>query len=102
NESRKKAKEEKELIYSSLFPSYEFRHSYDIQFINRCTTFEDIDKFISITRNTLHFTVDTESDYYTNQAALMQIAFLPSAGELVLVLLIEVQFLSDRSSCLFS
>ncbi|CAF1499525.1 unnamed protein product, partial [Adineta steineri] len=102
NAIRKQAKEEKELLYSTNFPPYAFNHPYTINFINRCTTFDEIDNIISVARNSSHYTVDTESDYHTNAPAVIQVACFPSDGRLVVVLIIEVNFLADKSSLLFS
>ena len=94
-------KNNKELLYRRLFPSYTPRHNYSILFINRTTTDDEINFALEMIQQTSHYMLDTESDYHSNRPALIQIFLMKSINETSLVIILEIQFLPDRASFLF-
>ncbi|CAF0843481.1 unnamed protein product [Adineta ricciae] len=96
--NRRKGKAEKETFYSSLFRSYTYPGHFVLYFINECTTVQETNELLFAVKNTTNFCIDTEGDQFTNRPALMQLAFIPSDNEQVVVLLVEVRFLPTITS----
>jgi hypothetical protein len=71
---------------------------YKIYHINQSTPTILLQDLITLARKTTKFTIDTESDYYTHEPALIQIEFIHSQS---IVLLIEIYHLPHELSVLF-
>ena len=77
-------------------PTFTSNNPYKIHHINRFTSTLLLQDLILLARKTTLFTVDTETDYYTNQAALIQIEFIQKHSSIVL--LIKMNHLDDTTS----
>jgi hypothetical protein len=82
----------------SVLPKFIPANDYKIYHINRITSPILLPDLIQLARETIKFTIDTEHDYYTHQAALIQIEFIQAKS---VVLLIETCHLPHASSLLF-
>ncbi|CAF3238975.1 unnamed protein product, partial [Rotaria sp. Silwood2] len=82
--------------------SYLFIFIYRVYFINESTSLQDNDYLLNVVQNTTNFVLDTESAYKSNIPALIQIYFLHSSHLESPLLLVEIQYLLDHSSTLFS
>ncbi|CAF3480118.1 unnamed protein product [Rotaria socialis] len=82
----------------SVLPIFTPLSTYKIYHINQSTPTILLQDLITLARKTTKFTIDTESDYYTNEPALIQIEFIHSQS---IVLLIEICHLPHELSVLF-
>ena len=82
----------------SVLPTFTPVNDYQVHHINRSTSPMLLHELIEIARKTTNFTIDTEHDCYTHQAALIQIEFIQQKS---IVLLIETCHLPHASSVLF-
>ena len=81
--------------YRQDYPSFDIPSSfYEIVFVNRYSSIKVIQELIEHFGNCFRFTIDTESDCYTNELSLIQVhsisSHLPS-----LIVLIELNHLSS-------
>lgn len=84
--------------YRRDFPSFNIPSSYyDVVFVNRYSSSKIIQEVIDHFKNCFRFTIDTESDYYTNQLSLIQVHSIPSHLP-SLVVLIELNHLPSQDS----
>lgn len=85
----------------SVLPKFTpINHDYFIYCINQGTLPVHLHDLISLAKQTLRFTIDTERDYYTRESALIQIEFINYNRSVVALL--EVCHLPDPTSPLFS
>ncbi|CAF2135297.1 unnamed protein product [Rotaria magnacalcarata] len=82
----------------SVLPIFTPLSPYKIYHINQSTPTILLQDSITLARKTAKFTIDTESDYYTHESALIQIEFIHSHS---IVLLIEICHLPHELSVLF-
>lgn len=82
----------------SVLPTFTPLNDCRVYHINRTTSLMLVQDLIELARKTTRYTIDTEHDYYTHQAALIQIEFVRSQS---VVLLIETFHLPHASSVLF-
>ncbi|CAF3411841.1 unnamed protein product [Rotaria socialis] len=82
----------------SILPKFCPLNPYRIYYINRTTSTMLMYDLITLARTTSRFTIDTEKDFYSHAAALIQIEFI---GNDSIILLIETCHLPDVSSVLF-
>lgn len=82
----------------SVLPTFTPLSPYKIYHINQSTSTILLQDLITLARKTTKFTIDTESDYYTHEPALIQIEFIHPQS---IVLLIETCHLPHELSVLF-
>ncbi|CAF5142012.1 unnamed protein product, partial [Rotaria magnacalcarata] len=82
----------------SVLPIFTPLYPYKIYHINQSTPTILLQDLITLARKTTKFTIDTESDYYTHEPALIQIEFIHSHS---IVLLIGICHLPHELSVLF-
>jgi hypothetical protein len=84
----------------SMLPKFKPLNQYEVHIINRWTDTHLLHDIIHIAQNTTHFTVDTDSDMWTNKPALIQIELIRDVTSIVI--LVEVCHLpSHRQSLMF-
>ncbi|CAF3295981.1 unnamed protein product [Rotaria sp. Silwood2] len=101
NKRRRENKFDKELTYESSLPPYEPVHKYRIYFLHELTSLEDLNYLINSSQHTKCFAIDTESNYGSNDPALIQILYIQPPDVESPMLLVEVQFLPATSSPTF-
>ena len=82
----------------SVLPAFSPLNDYQVYHINRATSAMLLPDLIQCASRTTRFSIDTEHDYYTHQAALIQIEFIQDKS---VVVLIETCHLPHASSVLF-
>ncbi|CAF5001972.1 unnamed protein product [Rotaria sp. Silwood1] len=92
---------DKELTYESSLPPYEPVHKYRIYFLHELTSLEDSNHLINLSQHRKCFAIDTESNYGSNDPALIQILYIQPHDVESPMLLVEVQFLPAISSFTF-
>ena len=97
-QSDRNERQEKLNLELSVLPTFTPLNDCQIYHINRATSAMLLPNLIELARRTTRFTIDTEHDYRTHEAALIQIEFIQPES---IVLLIETCHLPHQSSALF-